>query len=557
MAEVKLVNDATALLSMRESDFDTYSAYGEAIDNAIQAEARNIWLKFDTVRGSRNYETIKQVAFVDDGLGMGAEIIHRCLQLGYSSRFNDRSGIGRFGVGMTLGAIHECSKVEVYSKESSDDSWLYTLIDLGQLTLGAESSDTGIPKPKSKMLPAWLIEHEVQNSGTVVIWSDYDRQTDTADVVIEQTKTWIGRTFRKFIWCGVNIFVNGEKTFAVDPLYAETKLTKFSNDPKAFEVEPIKLEWPVPEDVREFEGQKSTIIIRLSLLPEELRLTQGSGNSSAAKERHIPDNEGISITRMGREVFYGSVPYWPGASKWFSEIDRWWGCEIEFEPLLDRSFTVKNIKRGAVPNKELKKAIFDLISPTVQVFLEKVREKWSEEKALQEREKVEKEKHKTGHEGAEEAAKKTSTDSTSKAVNDPEEAEKELLERLKRERTAQEEEAVVAKWRGQPYTIENDQWKGHDFMELKPLGGTDVLLYNNNHPFMSLISEKITILAEQDDSQSKELAKQLKCLIDLLLISYSKAESKFSDSENEEMFEMLRINWGQYLKSYVKSMDKG
>ena len=74
---------------------------------------------------------------------------------------------------------------------------------------------------------------------------------------------------------------------------------------------------------------------------------------------------------------------------------------------------------------------------------------------------------------------------------------------------------------------------------------------------MSLISEKITILAEQDDSQSKELAKQLKCLIDLLLISYSKAESKFSDSENEEMFEMLRINWGQYLKSYVKSMDKG
>ena len=556
MTQVKLVNDATALLSMRESDFDTYSAYGEAIDNSLQAEAKNIWLKFDTARGSRNYETIKQVAFIDDGHGMDAQIIHRCLQLGYSSRFNDRSGIGRFGVGMTLGAIHECSKVEVYSKQQSDETWLYTFIDLGQLTDGGQSSDIGIPLPKSKVLPNWLSEHADQNSGTVVIWSDYDRQTDTASVVIEQTKSWIGRTFRNFIWGGVNIYVNGEKTFAVDPLYVETKFSKFPNDPKATEVEPIKLEWPVPEDVCQFEGQKSTIRIRLSLLPEELRLTQGSGNSSAAKERYIPENEGISITRMGREVFYGPVPYWPGSSKWFSEIDRWWGCEIEFEPLLDRSFTVKNIKRGAVPNRELKKAIFDLIDPTVRGFLDRVREKWAEEKALQEREHAEKELYKTGHEGAEDTAKKVSTDSTSKPVNDPIEAEQELLERLKRERTAEEEEAVVAKWRGQPFTIEEDQWRGHDFMELKPLGGTDVLLYNNNHPFMSSIKEKIAILAEQDDSQSKELAKQLKWLIDLLLISYSKAESKFSDSGNEDIFELLRINWGQYLKSYVKSIDK-
>lgn len=557
MTGVKLVNDATALLSMRESDFDTYSAYGEAVDNSIQANAKNISLKFETARGSRNYETIKQVAFIDDGHGMDSEIIHRCLQLGYSSRFNDRSGIGRFGVGMTLGAIHECSKVEVYSKIEGSDTWLYTCIDLGLLTVGAESSDIGIPSPKSKNLPGWLGEHEGQNSGTVVIWSDYDRQTDTAPIVIEQTKTWVGRTFRKFIWDGVSISVNGEKIFAIDPLYVETKLTKFPSDPKASEVEAIKIEWPVPEDVRQFEGQKSTITIRLSLLPEELRLTQGSGNSNAAKERHITENIGISITRMGREVFYGPVPYWPGDSKWFSEIDRWWGCEIEFEPLLDRSFTVKNIKRGAVPNKELKKTIFELIDPTVRGFLVKIREKWSEEKARQERERAEKEEHKTGHEGAEETAKKASTDSTSKPVNDPVEAEQELLERLKRERTAEEAEAVVAKWRDQPFTIEEDQWRGHDFMELKPLGGNDVLLYNNNHPFMSSLTEKITILSEQDDSQSKELAKQLKCLIDLLLISYSKAESKFSDSENEDMLELLRINWGQYLKSYVKSIDKG
>lgn len=556
MPEVKLVNDATALLSMRESDFDTYSAYGEAIDNSIQADAKNVFLEFETVRGSRSYENINRVAFIDDGQGMDSEIIHRCLQLGYSSRFNDRTGIGRFGVGMTLGAIHECCKVEVYSKTEGSEKWLYTLIDLGLLMKGEESNEIGIPTPMGKKLPASLNDYESQSSGTVVIWSEYDRQTDTAPIIIKNTKTWIGRTFRKFIWDGVSIFVNGEEVYAVDPLYVETKLTQFPSDPMASEVEPIKLSWPVPEDVSEFEGQKSEIVIRLSLLPEKFRPTQGSGNSTTAIERHIDDNRGISITRMGREVFYGPVPYWPGDSKWFAEIDRWWGCEIEFEPLLDRAFTVKNIKRGAVPNKDLKKAIFDLIYPTVKGFLDKVRENWAEEKARKERKNVEKEEHSSGHEGAEKAAKRTSTDSTSKQVDDPIEAEQELLERLKRERTAEEAEAVVAKWRDQPFTIEDDQWKGHDFMELKPLGGNDVLLYNLNHPFMAHLVDKITRLAEQDDSQSKELAKELKILIDLLLLSYSKAESKFSNSENEDMLEMLRINWGQYLKSYVNSIDQ-
>ena len=43
---VRLINEATALLSMRESDFDAYSAYGEAVDNSIQAEARKIHIEF-------------------------------------------------------------------------------------------------------------------------------------------------------------------------------------------------------------------------------------------------------------------------------------------------------------------------------------------------------------------------------------------------------------------------------------------------------------------------------------------------------------------------------
>ena len=122
-----LVNAATAILSMRSSSFDELSAYGEVVDNSIQAEAKNVKIKFDTTN-----RDIRKLAFGDDGIGMDAETLSKCLSLGWSSRYNDREGIGRFGVGMKLGAIHQCKRVEVWSKQD-DAGWLYTYIDLEEI----------------------------------------------------------------------------------------------------------------------------------------------------------------------------------------------------------------------------------------------------------------------------------------------------------------------------------------------------------------------------------------------------------------------------------------
>lgn len=126
-SEVPLVESGAALQSMRNSDFDAYSAYGEVIDNSIQANAQNIKIFFDYDHADKNREPLNCVAFADDGDGMGAEILHRCLQLGYSSRFNDRSGIGRFGVGATLAAINQCQRVDLYGVMTPDISMTATL----------------------------------------------------------------------------------------------------------------------------------------------------------------------------------------------------------------------------------------------------------------------------------------------------------------------------------------------------------------------------------------------------------------------------------------------
>jgi sensor histidine kinase regulating citrate/malate metabolism len=94
MPGVNLVNDGAALQSMRDSDFDAYSAIGEVIDNALQAEAKNVRIQIDfkTHQARRGTEPITAISFGDDGLGMPKDILLKCLQLGYSSRYNDRTG---------------------------------------------------------------------------------------------------------------------------------------------------------------------------------------------------------------------------------------------------------------------------------------------------------------------------------------------------------------------------------------------------------------------------------------------------------------------------------
>ena len=547
------VSAGQALQSMRDSDFDCYSAYAEAIDNSIQANATEINIQFDTEKGRGNYEHIKRIAFIDDGDGMDQDLIHNCLVLGYSSRFNDRSGIGRFGVGMTMGAIHECRHVSVFSRDKDQGDWLTT-------SLNIKSSDDGsvlIDPPKSSKFPDWVTDLKPVGSGTAVVWSDYDRQVENGRKIIDECKIYFGRVFRNFIWDGLKIFINGELINAIDPLYVTMKNTKFPKDTPAALAAPILLDWTIPEDIAEYQGQKDTITIKLSLLNEEIRGFRGSGDRAEVKDRYIHRNQGISITRKGREVAYGPIPYWPGSQKWFDQIDRWWGCEIEFSPLLDRVFQVKNIKRGAVPVHDLKVAIFAAINPTVQNYTSEIQRTWDQKAEKKEADEKQKGEHDSGHKEAEKIAKKKNIEDTSKPVVDPEKAAQELIDSITKYQDSTDKDAIIAGWRSQPYTIESDTWKGKEFIELKPLGGNDVLLYNQSHPLMKRLGKLEEKITSDENIGSIAIASELKTVVDLLLLSYVKAESKMSkDDETIELLEDLRTNWGMFVNSYINDMGR-
>jgi hypothetical protein len=561
----RLCKDGYLIQSLRNSDFDCYSAYGEVIDNSIQANAKNIHIEFETISrgvGRNQKEVINKMIFFDDGIGMSPDILENCLTLGYSSRYNDRSGIGRFGVGATLAALHECTDINVYSKSINSD-WHNVSVEVAQKNGNPDpENQKDISEPNKIQLPQEYKSFNKYETGTIVVWSNHDRNELNGSDVIEETKVWIGRTFRKFIWKGIKIFVNGEEIKAIDPLYVTTEKTNFPADPKAYEYETSKISWPVHESGNFDEAEKE-IQIRTSLLPKELRKKRGSGGSKESQQRHIDENEGISIIRNDREVFYGIPANWPKGGVNFggnTEYNRWWGCEISFNACHDTSFTVKNIKRGAQPVIELRRAINDRIKGIVKQCIEQVQDDWSENDRIEVENQQNNTQTFTGHETAENVAKNTATEANQLTKGrDKNELIKDAADKLLTDKQKQIRAEWESKFEAQPFTIIDGDWRGTEFVQVNHTATGAVLKYNIRHNFHKEIIKLQTIIEESiDHSETKKAAKDLKALIDLLLISYCKSELSFDNTAEmspEDLVEDLRMNWGRFLERYIKKLN--
>lgn len=374
-----LLELGTAYQSLRESGFDFSTAIGELIDNSVQANAKRIDIIPKIVEkkleGKRKpVSVITQVAVIDDGDGMDEETLNGCPQLGFSTRYDDREGLGRFGVGATYASISQCKRTIFCSRPKGTNKFLATYIDLDEI---ASKIQTDIPKPSKSHLPEDMERISVDNSSTIVVWNKCDRLKSDAngnpiksEDLLKELKKWVSRAYRYIIWNGVEIYVDGEKVITHDPLYLNAGQTEFPNDPCAIEWFSDSIDWSIPNSSE----KTSSISIKLTLLPDAWRTKPGVGRSKHASERRIPDNEGVSVLRHHREVTFGNLwPTVPGQQ----DIDRWWGCEINFEPELDECWKVRNIKSGARPIKELSDALKEILRPEILEMRKEVQSHWS------------------------------------------------------------------------------------------------------------------------------------------------------------------------------------
>ena len=146
--------------------------------------------------------------------GWSLIFLEKCLSNGFSSRYNNRDGIGRFGVGMTKAFLNQCLICEVYSK-TKDGEWHFTFSDIQP----SNKNKNQIPKPIKKNPPKEYTKFSEGKSGTIIIWKEHDKFEGSLEKLIDEFKIWTGRTYRKFIDDGVQFKINSNDVYSIDPSF--------------------------------------------------------------------------------------------------------------------------------------------------------------------------------------------------------------------------------------------------------------------------------------------------------------------------------------------------
>lgn len=344
-----------AIKAMRDSGYKNAAyAIAELIDNSIQAEATLVELlcvEQEEQQAARVRRRIDQIGVLDNGRGMDSGTLRIALQFGNGTHLDDRTGIGRFGMGLPNSSISQCRRVEVWTWQNGPEKALYSYLDIDEITTGTLRE---VPEPQAKQIPGFWRRagREFGLSGTLVVWSNLDRcQWRTARAVINNSEFLVGRMYRRFISTS-HTQIRMAQFLASNPTPLEERLAE-ANDPlylmtptscpAPYRDEPMFAKYGPHWEYRrqlEYGGRKHDVVVRFTTAKEEAR--QGHNPGARPYGKHAGRNVGVSIVRAGRELELS--PSWVIE---YDPVERWWGVEIEFPPTLDELFGVANNKQSA------------------------------------------------------------------------------------------------------------------------------------------------------------------------------------------------------------------
>ncbi len=486
----------------------TSSAVAELIDNSLQAGATIIQVML-TSDGDDNYPITLKV--VDNGTGMDMRILRTALRFGGSTRFNDRCGLGRYGMGLPNSSLSQAQRVTVHTWHSKHGQVLESYLDLGEIAAGAL---TEVPKPGRVARPSFINGYE---SGTAVTWSRCDRLDARRISTLERKLTLsLGRRFRYFLWSGVSIWVNGAPVQPIDPLFLHEDAL-FNG---AMEFATLEREVAVtPGDV------STTGLVRIRF--SELPVAEWSKLSNFEKrERGIAKGAGVSIIRGGREVDYG---WFFLGGKRRENYDDWWRCEILFDPRLDEAFGITHTKQQIRPRHDLIEALSGDIENIARALNSRARKAHLSIKMAE---------RLSSSEGR--AAEKDNL--LTPLPLKPRHRDKLVLDALKKELKQQKTERGVDQ--GVEYRIVPKTLSDTCFFNYARAEGKLILVLNPDHQFYRLVYKP---LLESEDQ--REVA--LRTSIDLLLLAAARAEALLEGKDALKVAEQLRADWSDTLATFL------
>ncbi|MGI9078102.1 MAG: ATP-binding protein [Gemmatimonadaceae bacterium] len=257
-------NARRTMEALREMGYDSYGAVMDLVDNAIDAQAENIFVLISESKGDIH------ISILDDGIGMDESTLSEALRLG-SDTAREPGDLGKFGMGLVTASISLSRRVEVATKEAGA-SPLQAGFDLDVIA-------------EQNRFVKWLVDvdptdvAELGDHGTLVRLSKTDRITNRRPhEFADRLRKRMGQVFRKFLTSGpTKIRVNDRPVEKIDPLMLNDPNTK------------LMLETEIGL------GDSAVATLRVVDLPDYGQ----AGNKAAGI---IPQNSGFYIVRNNREI---------------------------------------------------------------------------------------------------------------------------------------------------------------------------------------------------------------------------------------------------------------
>lgn len=565
----------TMISSLRDVGYNhTTSALCEHIDNAIEAGATEIRVYFRQAGKKGDYQI--DVAVFDNGKGMSPNILKVATSFGGSTSFNNRSGIGRFGMGMKTAALSMSPVLELYSWQERD---AYYSMTLDVEAIGKDRSNmVELPEPTfQRDLPdevaelftkpmAWPTDRTDQvlfardaeelreklgSSGTLVYMPACDRLTYVKSKTLSDHATSeMARVYRRFIAKGVRLYVNNRKVDAFDPTYfmVDARHTKYleglgiSTHSRLYLSKPIEIKISGAEN-----SPTATAMVKIFRLPIED--WAGLSRKTLKNDLRVFDGQTVTMLRNDREVASRAMPELTTRHS----VSYWYRIQIEFPGVLDEAFGVASNKQGVRMKDHVFEAIKSAIGGDITTLNDEIK-RYQAQKASER-----------------EAAKPAASELRASEVDHyhPKPMDGEL--------TAEEQVQLDANLRGLAAAVKRegetddqafDRVKAskylidfrHDeywpFYHVEHKFGRIIVTLNTAHPFYAQLYEPLRQAATKplaDDGENSPQEPQVEdrnspiVALELLLLSMARSQSVLSarNEEAQKVFEGLRREWSE------------
>lgn len=487
----------------------TSSAVAELVDNSLQAGATSIKVSLTANEDEDEHPIVLTV--IDNGSGMDAQTLRTALRFGGSTRFNDRGGLGRYGMGLPNSSLSQAQRVTVYTWGAKSGQVLSCYLDLHEIASGNLAE---VPKPNWVKRPEFVDEFD---SGTAVMWTRCDRLDNRRiSTITRKLLVALGRRFRYFLWGGASIVVNGDVVKPIDPLFLDpdalfTGATQFAEE-SVYEIAAN------PEDPT----NTGFVTVRFSELP----VAEWSKLSNKEKRaRGIAKGAGVSVVRGGREVDYG---WFFLGGKRRENYDDWWRCEILFDPILDEAFGITHTKQQIRPRPHVIEALSADMEATARALNSRARK---------------------AHLNAKMSARFTASEERANEKDKtlaplpprPRSRDKKVLGALGK--TLGPKADSVGDMSTE-YRIVSSALSETAFFNYARDEGRLVLVLNPDHPFYKLVYKP---LLESEDPRDEMIRSQ----IDLLLLAAARTEALLEGKETLKVAEQLRAGWSDTLSTFL------